>query len=310
MIQKQKIPSLEEALSGTLFGDVGKVKSGKQIVMLDPKDLIEIEDQPFRPYSDEKLKELADDIKGNGQLNPCTVRKKDGRYYVLAGRNRKKACELVGIKAACMVIECDDATAKLILVNSNLNQRQELLPSEKAFAYKMQKEAYEAKGKKKTIAAVAEQNSENIKMIHRYIKLTELPPNLMNMVDEGRIPVTAGVELAYLPDKDMAVISSFLREHKDVQVNLNQVQAIRAISKENSIEDERLDKVFYGASVAPEKPEQRKREKKAKGKVKTISLKISDLEDICPSYDFENASGSQIKEYILESLEAFFERDK
>ena len=309
MIAKQKIPTLEEAFSGTLFGEVGKVKSGKQIVMLDPKELIEIEDQPFHPYHPEKLQEMAEDIKGNGQLNPCTIRKKGGQYFVLAGRNRKRACELAGIKAACIVIECDDATANLILVNSNLNQRQELLPSEKAFAYKMQKEAYEAKGMKKTIAAVAEQNSENVKRIQRYIKLTELSPNLMNMVDEGRIPVTAGVELAYLPEGDMAVVSFYLRKHTDVQVNLNQVQAIREFSEESNINDEILDEVFYGESVESEKPEKEKREKKAPGKVKSVSLKISELEEIGSRYDFENATSSQIKHYILGSLEAFFKKN-
>jgi ParB family chromosome partitioning protein len=308
MIAKQKIPTLEEAFSGTLFGEVGKVKSGKQIVMLDPKELIEIEDQPFHPYPPEKLQEMAEDIKDNGQLNPCTVRKKDGQYFVLAGRNRKRACELAGIKAACIVIECDNATADLILVNSNLNQRQELLPSEKALAYKMQKEAYEAKGMKKTIAAVAEQNSENVKRIQRYIKLTKLSPTLMKMVDGGRIPVTAGVELAYLPEKDMTVVSSYLRRHPDFQVDLNQVQTIRKLAEESEIDDEILNEVFYGESVESEKPEKKKREKKAIGKVKSVSFKISELEEIGSRYDFENATSSQIKHYILGSLEAFFKK--
>ncbi|QNK41530.1 ParB/RepB/Spo0J family partition protein [Caproicibacter fermentans] len=96
-----------------------------------------IKDQPFRPYSSERLAELAEDIKANGQISPCTVRKKDEKYIILAGRNRKKACQIAGVKVSCIVIECDDPTANLILVNSNLNQRQELLPSEKAFAYKL-----------------------------------------------------------------------------------------------------------------------------------------------------------------------------
>jgi ParB family transcriptional regulator, chromosome partitioning protein len=87
MIQKQEIPSLEEALSGTLFGTMPQ--SSNQIVMIHPDKLIEIENQPFRPYSPEKLAELAADIKENGQISPCTVRKKDGKYFVLSGRNRK-----------------------------------------------------------------------------------------------------------------------------------------------------------------------------------------------------------------------------
>jgi hypothetical protein len=178
-----------------------------------------------------------------------------------------------------------------------------------AFAYKMQKGAYEARGMKKTIAAVAEKNSENIKRIQRYIKLTELSPNLINMVDEGRIPVTVGVELAYLPEKDMTVVSSYLRRHTDFQVDLNQVQAIRKLAEKSEIDDIILDEVFYGRSDKTEKAEQEKREKKAPEKVKSISLKISELEGIGSRYDFENATSSQIKHYILGSLEAFFKKN-
>ena len=87
----------------------------------------------------------------------------------------------------------------MILVNSNLNQRQELLPSEKAFAYKLQKESYEAKGQRKSTAAVAEQNAENIKKIQRYIKLTRLTPDLLKMVDEDRLLVTVGFDLSTFP---------------------------------------------------------------------------------------------------------------
>lgn len=142
MIAKQGIPTLEQALNGTLSGSTVPVsKDSKKVFKFDPKALVEIEDQPFRLYSPAKLQELADDIKLNGQISPCIIRKKDGKSIVLAGRNRKKACELAGIKVDCIVIECDDATANLIMVNSNMLQRLELLPSEKAFGYKLQKES-------------------------------------------------------------------------------------------------------------------------------------------------------------------------
>ena len=107
----------------------------------------------------------------------------------------------------------------------------------------------------------------------------------------------------------MAVVSFYLRKHTDVQVNLNQVQAIREFSEESNINDEILDEVFYGESVESEKPEKEKREKKAPGKVKSVSLKISELEEIGSRYDFENATSSQIKHYILGSLEAFFKKN-
>lgn len=300
MIPTQKIPSLQEALSGTLYGAVKP--DNKRIVMFDPGDLIEIEDQPFRPYSREKLEELAEDIKERGQLNPCTVRKKDGRYYVLAGRNRKKACELAEIKVACMVIECDEATAKLILVNSNLNQRQELLPSEKAFAYKMQKEAYESKGQKRTAAAVAEQNSENVKMIQRYIKLTYLSKTLLDMIDLGRLPVMVGVELSNMTSDDMTVISTYLQAHPNIPVSVEQANELRRLSPVTETE---LDHFFFPNENSTETDSRPKTDKKEKS-VTAVSLKIKDLEALDCNFDFTGASKSEIKKFILKSLDCYF----
>lgn len=245
-IPVQKLPSLEEAFNGTLFGNANITKpDDKKVVMVEPSDLIEIEDQPFHPYTTERLTELAEDIKENGQINPCTVRLKDGLKIILAGRNRKKACEIAGVKVACLFIECDDATGNLILVNSNLNQRQELLPSEKAFAYKLQKESYEAKGQRKSIAAVAEQNSENVKMIQRYIKLTDLNKPLMDMVDDQRIPVTVGVEMSYFKPHNMKSVSSYLQNSPEQKVSIQQVQELRGWDSEKDFNDSWLNDFFH-----------------------------------------------------------------
>lgn len=245
-IPKQKLPSLEEAYSGTLFGSMLPKPDDKRIVMVDPSELIEIEDQPFHPYTEERLAELAEDIKENGQLNPCTVRLHDGQKIILAGRNRKRACELAGIKVACLFIECDDSTANLILVNSNLNQRQELLPSEKAYAYKLQKQCYEAKGQRKSTAAVAEQNSENVKMIQRYIKLTDLIKPLMDMVDTQRLPVTVGVELSYLKPDNMSTLSFYLYDTPDQKVSVQQAKDLREWDSSEHFTFSWLKDFFHG----------------------------------------------------------------
>ncbi|HEX3018001.1 MAG TPA: ParB/RepB/Spo0J family partition protein [Caproicibacter sp.] len=305
-MQPQMIPTLEEAMSGTLFGSVKP--DDKKVVMLDPSELIEIEDQPFRPYPPDKLAELADDIKENGQINPCTVRKKDGKYIVLAGRNRKRACELAGLKVSCILIECDDATANLVLVNSNLNQRQELLPSEKAFAYKLQKESYEAKGQKKTEAAVAEQNSENVKKIQRYIKLTKLPKDLLDMVDSGRLPITVGVEFAYMPKVDMETISLYLANHEQLSVSVDQAQQIRKLSPDLSVTE--LDHLFLfdgATNTDPDSDESPdKKEKAPKKAVTSVSIKIEELEPLNCNFDFANAKKAEIREFIINSLEEYF----
>ena len=303
MIPTQKIPSLEEALSQTLYGSVKP--DDKRVIMLDPSELIEIEDQPFHPYPPEKLSELAEDIKANGQISPCTVRKKDGKYIILAGRNRKKACELAGFKVACIVIECDDPTANLILVNSNLNQRQELLSSEKAFAYKLQKESYEAKGQKKTSAAVAEQNSENVKMIQRYIKLTSLTKDLLEMVDSGRLPLMVGVELSNITHNDMDTVSLYLLDHVNLPVSVEQAKAIRRLSP---ITETELQRVFYPDEFGSPKPDSKGSTDKEKNKVSYVSLKVEDLKCLSCDFDFDNAKNSEIRDFIFESLENYFNR--
>jgi hypothetical protein len=151
---------------------------------------------------------------------------------------------LAGLKVACILIECDDNTANLILVNSNLNQRHELLPSELAFAYKLQKESYEAKGQKKSTAAVAEQNAENVKKIQRYIKLTDLTPDLLNMVDEDRLPVTVGYELSYLSPFNMNLLSSYLSAHPDQKVSVDLAQTLHDKNSSFSFTDTWLN-VFF-----------------------------------------------------------------
>ncbi|WP_283606972.1 ParB/RepB/Spo0J family partition protein [Faecalispora anaeroviscerum] len=264
MLPKQNIPTLAQALSGTLFGSAGVApKDSKEVVKIDPEVLIEIEDQPFRLYSPEKLQELADDIRLNGQISPCVVRKTDDQYVVLAGRNRKRACALAGLKVDCIIIECDDASANLIVVNSNMLQRLELLPSEKAFGYKLQKQSYEAKGQRKSTAAVAEQNSENIKMVQRYIKLTDLNKELLDMVDEGRLPVTVGYELSYLSPANMDTLSSYLLTIPDKKISVEQAQILHDRNATYNFTVDWLDSFFRH-------PEMLRREQKQTDKVSPV----------------------------------------
>ena len=270
-IPKQKLPSLEEAYNGTLFGSTDVLRPDeKKVVLVDPSELVEIEDQPFHLYSSEKLAELAEDIKENGQINPCTVRLLDGKKYILAGRNRKKACELAGVKVACIFIECDNFTANLILVNSNLNQRHELLPSEKAFAYKLQKESYEAKGKRKSTAAVAEQNSENVKLIQRYIKLTDLNESLLNMIDGQRLPVSVGFEISYFNSVNMGVLSSYLVNFPDQTVSVQQAQDLRDWNNKKDFDSTWLNDFFHN---------------RIKKETKELIKKCPRSEGLCSNYE-------------------------
>ena len=259
-MKPQTIPTLQQALSSTLFGSgtTTTPKYGDAVIELDPSELTEITVQPFRAYNSDKLSELADSIRENGQQQPCIVRKKDGKYIILAGRNRKRACAMIGCKVKCIVRECSDAEADLILTHTNLYQRHELLPSELAAAYAMQKAAYEARGERKSTAAIANTYGEAIKTVYRYIKLNDLDDSLLPYVDEGRIPVMAGVTLIGTEyPGDQQRLAEYLNAHPKLKISMKQAEDLLLLEKEHCWYSDILDDFFAGkielhpASEAP-----------------------------------------------------------
>jgi len=199
--------------------------------------------QPFKPYSTEKLFELADDIAENGILSPLIVRPYNDSYQILAGHNRASAAQLAGLDAVpCFVKTVDDDTAKNIMLTTNLNQRDKLFPSEKAFAYKMKLETIKHQGVRSDLTSsqlgtklegkradqiVAEQAGESRNQIQRYIRLTELVPELLDMVDNEKISFGAGVSLSYCKKEDQQSLLSFMEEHKIETVTLDQADKIK-----------------------------------------------------------------------------------
>ena len=249
------MPTLEQAYSGTLFGSAALQQNGTSVIEIDPKELIEIEDQPFSPYPPEKLVELAESIQNNGQMTPCNVRRKDGKYYILAGRNRKRACELAGVKVRCIVEEYDDASADLVLTDTNLYQRRQLSPSELAFAFQMQKQAYMKKGGKKSTRAIADAQGQDVRTVQRYLKLTELNHGLLELVDQGRIPVAAGAELTKLSEENQEALLQYLSENPEQGVKDKDLPLLLAESQTGDFDSSSLAQVFQTAPKA-------KREKK------------------------------------------------
>lgn len=169
--------------------------------------------QPFKPYTPEKLGELADSIRQHGVLEAIRVRPRNGKFQILAGHNRSQAAKLAGLTTIPAIVEdVDDDQAALILVDSNLQHREKLLPSEKAWAYRTRLEALKRKaGRPKNNSAqlepnfrsnetVAEEVGESRAQIQRYIRLTYLNPLLLELVDQEKIGMTPGVELSYLSD--------------------------------------------------------------------------------------------------------------
>ena len=171
-------------------------------------------DHPFMVRDDEDMQNLIESIEERGVITPAMVRKKeDGRYELISGHRRKRACELAGMDTLrCEVVEMDRDEATIMMVESNF-QRSNILPSEKAFAYKMRLDAMNRRGQRTDLTfgpvgqklnsrnELANNSEDSARQIHRYIRLTELVPELRDMVDEGRIKMRPAVELSYL-DKD------------------------------------------------------------------------------------------------------------
>ena len=179
-----------------------------------PLELIDdFPDHPFKVRDDEDMMQLVESVKERGVITPATVRQKeDGRYELVSGHRRKRACELAGyetLRSEIVDLNRDEAT--ILMVESNF-QRSEILPSEKAFAYKMRLEAMKRQGQRtdltlspvgtklRTADELAQECGDSRNQIHRYVRLTNLVPELLEFVDEGRIKMRPAVELSYLDE--------------------------------------------------------------------------------------------------------------
>ena len=204
-----RLPSLDELFSSQKERDEADLKKISEI----PLDEIDaFPDHPFKVRDDEDMLNLTESVRTKGVLTPCTVRKKeDGRYELLSGHRRMRACELAGIdKLRCEIVDMSRDEATVFMVESNF-QRSTILPSEKAFAYKMRLEAMKRlpgrpeKGAtslphlEKSRNQLASEVGESHETVRKYIRLTELIPGILNLVDEGKIGLRPAVELSYIP---------------------------------------------------------------------------------------------------------------
>ncbi len=196
-------------------------------------------EQPFKPYSQDKLQELADDIQLNGVLSPVIVRKIQDGYQILAGHNRTNAAKQAGLDTVpCIIKEADDKAAQLIMVSTNLCQREKLSHSEKAFAYDM---LYKASGG--NVNELVNSLSESRRQIYRYIRLTNLIPELLAFVDDDRIPLIGGYNLSFLDSEYQIVLDNFLFENNIKKLNLKQTEELKEIGK---LTPEILEDYFFG----------------------------------------------------------------
>lgn len=267
--------------------------------------LSEIDDFPEHPYQvrmDEDMEQLVQSIRERGIITPVTVRRKeDGRYEMVSGHRRKKACELAGldtVKAEVRELTRDEAI--VLMVESNL-QRTAILPSEKAFAYKMRLEAmkrqagrpskengvpvghHSFEGKSREILAA--NSSDSNTQIQRYIRLTELIPPLLTLVDENRIAMRPAVELSYLTHDEQTSLMETI-SYEDATPSLAQAIKMRDFSKNGKLNSDVILSI-----MCEEKPNQREK----------ISFRAERLRQFIPKYVPPN----QTEDYVLKALEYY-----
>jgi len=203
---------------------------GKSI-MLPTSDLADFEAQPFKVLDDDSMQELAESIRSVGVLVPIIVRRmENGRYEIISGHRRKRACELAGIsEIPATVMELNDDEAAIMLVDSNL-QRENLLPSEKAYAYKLKLDALRHQGKEgdaiDSADAVGAGSNRSGRQIQRYIRLTELIFPLLDKVDLKIIPVTAGAEVSFLNVKLQVTLNDQI-DFYECRLSMKQAAALK-----------------------------------------------------------------------------------
>ena len=258
-----RLPSLDELFSSQEERDDAKLKRIYEIPLseIDP-----FPDHPFHVRDDEDMMNLVESVKANGVITPATVRKKeDGRYELLSGHRRMRACEIAGMDTLrCEVVDMSRDEATVFMVESNF-QRTTILPSEKAFAYKMRLEAMNRQGKRTDLTSgpvgpkfrsdeeLAREVSDSASQIKRYIRLTELVPELLDMVDEGKIALRPAVELSYLPK----TVQGQLWECMEMeQCSPSHAQAIRMRRMDG---EDKLTPEAIEAIMLEEKPNQKER---------------------------------------------------
>ena len=259
--QDMKLPKLDDLFTTQEERDYAVAEKVQEINISDISDFPE---HPFKVNDDDKMQEMVKSIKEYGVILPVIVRpKEDGTYEMISGHRRKRACELAGVKQIrCIVKNLSDDEATILMVDSNI-QREEILPSEKAFAYKMKLEAMKHQGKQlettsdpmeqklTTREIIANENGESASNIQRYIRLTELIPELLEEVDNKRIAFRPAVELSYLSDENQYVVLNKL-EYDDISPSLSQAIVLKKMQQEGTITEEKIEEL-----LDKEKPNQK-----------------------------------------------------
>ena len=266
--QEMKLPKLDDLFTSQAQRDY---ENAEKVEQIDISKITDFPNHPFKVINDDKMQDMVESVKKYGVILPVIVRRKDdGTYEMISGHRRKKACELAGIEQIrCIVKDLSDDEATILMVDSNI-QREEILPSEKAFAYKMKLEAMKHQGKridlledetstpmveklksKTSVGMLGEQNNESAEQIRRYIRLTYLIPELLEQVDLKRIAFRPAVELSYLSEDNQYVVQNIF-EFDEVTPSLSQAIRLKKLEQEGKLTEEKIEGI-----LGQEKPNQK-----------------------------------------------------
>lgn len=276
-----------------------------QLAELDVESLVPFKDHPFREYPEEKMQEMVESVTEHGILMPILVRPIDSGegYEIISGHNRVEACRRAGIRTIPATIrEMDDDTATILMVDSNLRQRDKLLPSEKAKAYKMKLEAMSRKlgrpsknvgqvgphfqGKRST-EIVGEEAGDSYKQVQRFIRLNNLSAPLLDYVDEGMLAFNPAVEVSYLDPADQQVVYEIM-ERDQISPSLSQAQKLHKLAQIGKISEDAIEAV-----MTVEKP-----------MYETITFRRNTVEKYFPA----GTSGREIEKTIIRLLEEYSQK--
>ena len=287
----------------------------EKVIDIPLDEIHDFPDHPFRVIQDDAMNDMAESVRQFGVLVPAMVRpREDGGYELISGHRRKMASTLAGRDfLPCIVRELTDDEAIIIMVDSNL-QREQLLPSEKAKAYKMKLEAMKRQGKRQDLTSgqvgpklgsrsnqeLADQTGESVKQIQRFIRLTSLLPELLSMVDEGKIGMTPAVELSYLPQEEQGLVLEAI-DSEQATPSLSQAQRLRKMSTAGALNEDTALEIMAeqkkpALAAAPKTP---KAQKAAEPQGLVIAPDV--LRKYFPTgYDLEN-----VQRLVLKFLEGW-----
>ena len=296
---KVELPNLDDIFK--LSTDKGKVET---VVMIDPNEITDFPNHPFRIVDDEEMERMVQSVKSIGVKEPVIVTKRaDGGYEMVSGHRRCYACRKAGIKEIPAIVrDMSYEEAIITMVDSNI-QREKILPSEKAFAYKMKLEAIKSQGRRSDLTSrqvgtkaradeiIAENSDDSARQVQRYIRLTNLDKGLLDLVDKGKIAFNPAVELSYLSRQEQIWLLNLIDKY-DATPSQSQAIYLKNLSKEGKLTKDKIEEV-----MEQEKPNQKEK----------YSIHYERFEKYLPR---NIVTVREVEDFLFKCVEEYYQRRK